>query len=54
MNCTLLRNLFLSSEESRDLAELLAQESGIIDYGNSLMMNYYEVLRLQKIKIRQE
>ena len=34
MNCTLLRNLFLSSEESRDLAELLAQKRGITDYGN--------------------
>ena len=34
MNRTLLRNLFLSSEESRDLAEFLAQKRGIIDYGN--------------------
>ena len=34
MNSTLLKNLFLSSEESRDLAEVLAQKSGIIDYGN--------------------
>ena len=35
MNRTLLRNLFLSSEESRDLAEFLAQKRGIIDYGNT-------------------
>ena len=34
MNCTLLKNLFLSSEESRDLAEFLAQKRGITDYGN--------------------
>ena len=34
MNQTLLKNLFLSSEELRDLAELLAQKRGIIDYGN--------------------
>ena len=34
MNCTLLRNLFLSSEESRDLAELLAQKRGIQGYEN--------------------
>ena len=34
MNHTLLRNLFLSSEESRDLAEFLAQKRAIIDYGN--------------------
>ena len=34
MNSTLLKNLFLSSEESRDLAELLAQNRGIIYYGN--------------------
>ena len=34
MNRTLLRNLFLSSEESTDLAEFLAQKRGIIDYGN--------------------
>ena len=31
MNHTLLRNLFLSSEESSDLAELLAQQRGIIE-----------------------
>ena len=29
-----LKNLFLSSEESRDLAEFLAQKRGITDYGN--------------------
>ena len=34
MNCTLLRNLFLSSEESRDLAELLAEKRGIEGYEN--------------------
>ena len=34
MNSTLLKNLFLSPEESRDLAEFLAQERGITDYGN--------------------
>ena len=34
MNRTLLKSLFLSSEESRDLAGFLAQERGIIDYEN--------------------
>ena len=34
MNRTLLKNLFLSSEESRDLADFLAQQRGIIDYEN--------------------
>ena len=34
MNRTLLKNLFFSSEESRHLAEFLAQKRGIIDYGN--------------------
>ena len=34
MNRTLLRNLLLSSEESRELAEFLAQKRDIIDYGN--------------------
>ena len=34
MNRTLLRNLFLSSEESRDLSELLAQKRVIEDYEN--------------------
>ena len=34
MNSKILKNLFLSSEESRDLAEFLAQKRGIIDYGN--------------------
>ena len=38
MNRTLLKNLFFSSEESRDLAEFLAQKRGVIDYGN--MSNY--------------
>ena len=50
MNRTLLKNLFFSSEESRDLAEFLAQKRGIIDYGNMSMMK----IRLQKINIRQE
>ena len=34
MNSTLLKNLFLSPEESRDLAEFFAQKRGITDYGN--------------------
>ena len=34
MNRTLLKNLFLSSEELRDLAEFLAQKRVIIGYGN--------------------
>ena len=34
MKRILLNNLFLLSEESRDLAEFLAQKRGIIDYGN--------------------
>ena len=34
MNRTLLRNLLLSSEELRALAELLAQKRGIQDYEN--------------------
>ena len=34
MNRTLLKNLFLSSEESRDLAEFLAQKRGTIDFEN--------------------
>ena len=34
MNSTLLKNLFLSPEESRYLAELLVQKRAIIDYGN--------------------
>ena len=45
MNSTLLKNLFLSSEESRDLAESLSQERGIIDYGN---MSNDELLRALK------
>ena len=54
MNRTLLKILFLSSEESRDLAEFLAQKRGIIDYGNMANMNYHALLRHQKIKIIQE
>ena len=34
MNRTTFKNLFLSSEESRDLAEFLAQKRGIIDWPN--------------------
>ena len=34
MNSTLLKNLFLLPEESRDLAEFLAQKRGISDNGN--------------------
>ena len=34
MNRALLKNLFLSSEESRDLVELLAQKRGIEGYEN--------------------
>ena len=34
MNGTLLKNLFLSPEESRDLAEFLAQKRGVIDHEN--------------------
>ena len=45
MNRTLLRNLFLLSEELRDLAEFLAQKRGIIDYGN---MSNDELLRAFK------
>ena len=34
MHRTLLKNLLLSPEESKDLAEFVAQKRGIIDYGN--------------------
>ena len=34
MNSTLLKNLFLSPEESRNLAEFLAQKRVITDSGN--------------------
>ena len=34
MNSSLLKNLFLSPEESRDLSEFFAQKRGITDYGN--------------------
>ena len=34
MISALLKNLFLSPEESRNLAEFLAQKRGITDYGN--------------------
>ena len=45
MNSTLLKDLFLSPEESRDLAEFLAQERGVIDHGN---MSNDELLRALK------
>ena len=34
MNSKLLKNLFSTLEESRDLAKFLAQKRDIIDYGN--------------------
>ena len=46
MNRTRLRNLFLSSEESRDLAEFLAQKRGIEGYGN---MSNHEVSRALRL-----
>ena len=45
MNSTLLKNLFLSPEESRDLAEFLAQKRGITDYGNMSNDELSRVLR---------
>ena len=49
MNHALLRNLFLSSKESRDLAEFLSQKKGIEGYEN--MSNDHTLLGRQKIKI---
>ena len=34
MKCVTLKNLLLSPEESKDIAELLAQKRGIKDYEN--------------------
>ena len=51
MNLTLLRNLFLSSEESRDLAELLAQKEVLRVMKTCLMMNYHALLGYHEIKI---
>ena len=46
MNSTPLKNVFLSPEESRDLAEFLAQKRGITDYGN---MSHDELSRVLKV-----
>ena len=51
MNRTLLRKLFLSSEESRDLAELVAQKEVLRVMKTCLMMNYHALLGCQKMKI---
>ena len=51
MNRTLLKNLFLSSEESRDLVEFLAQKRGIIDYGN---MSNDELSRALKASVNKD
>ena len=51
MNRTLLKNLFLSSEESRDIAEFLAQKRGIIDYGN---MSNDELSRTLKASVNKD
>ena len=51
MNRSLLKNLFLSSEESRDLAEFLAQKRGIIDYGN---MSNDELSRALKAPVNKD
>ena len=48
MNRTLLRNLFLSSEESRDLAELLAQKRGIEDYEKMSNDKLWRTLRVSE------
>ena len=50
MNRTLLKNLFLSSEESRDLAEFLSQKRGIIDYGNMSNDELSRALKASKNK----
>ena len=50
----LLKNLFLSSEESRDLAEFLAEKSVIIDYGNISNDELSRALKASENKIRQE
>ena len=48
MNRTLLRKLFLSSEESRDLAELLAQNRGIEGYENMSNAELSRTLRVSE------
>ena len=48
MNRTLLRNLFLSSEESTDLAELLAQNRGIEGYENKSNAELSRALRVSE------
>ena len=50
MNRTLLRNLFLSSEESRDLAELLAQKRGIEGYENMSNDKLFNALKASENK----
>ena len=45
-----LKNIILSPEESKDIAELLAQKRGIEDYKTCLMMNYIMLLGHQKMK----
>ena len=54
MNHTLLKNLFLSSEESRDLAEFLAQKRGIIDYENMSNDKLSRALKASENKDNQE
>ena len=48
MNRTLLKNLFLSSEESRDLAEFLAQKRGIAGYENMSNDELSRALRISE------
>ena len=48
MNRTLLRNLFLSSDESRDLVELLAQKRGIQGYENMSNDELSHVLKVSE------
>ena len=55
MTSKLLKNLFLSSEESRNLAEFLAQKKEVLGVMKTCeIMNYHALLRRQKTKIRQE
>ena len=46
-----LKNIISLPEESKDIAELLAQKRGIEDYENMSMMNYMMLLGHQKMKI---